>query len=148
MDYNNNQNTPSNGSGYYSTPNPSFRNPGMAMATASLLLGLASFFTMLTVFLPLLCGGLAILFALLSKGYGKKMVSQAKIGLVCGIGGLCITAMMVGSSMAMLLSNPDMMVEIGQQYDTVMEDMYGQPTEDIYGTSFEDMMKEYTDMLR
>ncbi|MGN1179831.1 MAG: hypothetical protein ACI4SD_01365 [Suilimivivens sp.] len=147
MDYNNNQNIPPQGNGYYGGVNPSFRNPGMAMATASLFLGVASFFTMLSVFLPFLFGGLAILFALLSKGYGKKMLTQAKIGLLSGIGGLCVTVVLCVSSMSMLLKDPDLLVEIGQQYDEAIESIYGQSAEEIYGESFEDIMKQYADLL-
>ena len=117
MDFNFQSNDPNR----YNGVDYSCRNPGMAMATASLLLGLASFFTIMTVILPFICGGLAILFALLSKGYGKKLLTQAKIGIICGI---------------------------GQQYDELIEDTYGESTEDIYGTSFEDMMKEYTVLFR
>lgn len=147
MDYNNNQNIPPQGNGYYNGVNPAFRNPGMAMATASLLLGAASFFTLLSVFLPLIFGGLAILFALLSKGYGKKMITQARIGIICGIGGICVTGILLISSMAMLLKNPDMLIDVGKQYDDTMERMYGQSTEELYGESFEDMMKQYADLF-
>jgi hypothetical protein len=127
--------------------NSNLKNPGMAMATASLLLGAASFFTALSVFLPLVLGSLAILFALLSKGYGHKMITQAKIGFFCGIGGICVTAVVFISSAAMLLKNPDMLIEIGQQYDAAMESMYGQSTEEIYGESFEDVMRQYADFF-
>lgn len=147
MDYNNNQNIPPQGNGYYNGVNPAFRNPGMAMATASLLLGAASFFTLLSVFLPLIFGGLAILFALLSKGYGKKMITQARIGIICGIGGICVTGILLISSMTMLLKNPDMLIDVGKQYDDTMERMYGQSTEELYGESFEDMMKQYADLF-
>ena len=81
MDFNFQSNDPNR----YNGVDYSCRNPGMAMATASLLLGLASFFTIMTVILPFICGGLAILFALLSKGYGKKLLTQAKIGIICGV---------------------------------------------------------------
>lgn len=139
MDYNNNQNIP---------PNSAFHNPGLGMAAASLFLGLGSLFTALTVFLPLAFGGFAVLFALLSKGYGKKMLAQAKVGFFCGLGGIGVTFVMLLSSAAMLFSNPDLLVEIGQQYDTVCEDVYGQSSEDMFGFSFEDMMEDYADALR
>lgn len=147
MDFNDNQHIPPEENSYYGSGAPSFRYPGMAMATASLCLGLASFFTSLTVFLPLILGGLAILFALLSKGYGRKMVAQAKIGMVCGIGGLGTAFSLIASSISMLLANPDMLVEIGKQYDTAIEEVYGQSAEEIYGVSFEDMMQEYANLL-
>lgn len=145
MDFNDNQQMPPQENNYYN--NSSFRNPGMAMATASLFLGLASFFMSMTVLFSLILGGLAILFALLSKGYGKKMITQAKIGFICGIGGLGTTFFLIVSSVSMLLANPDMLVEIGRQYDTAIEEVYGQPTEELYGTSFEDMMTEYANLL-
>ena len=144
MDFNFQSNDPNR----YNGVDYSCRNPGMAMATASLLLGLASFFTIMTVILPFICGGLAILFALLAKGYGKKLLTQAKIGIICGIGSLVMTVGILISSIALLLQNPDLLIGIGQQYDELIEDTYGESTEDIYGTSFEDMMKEYTVLFR
>lgn len=148
MDYNNNQNIPPGNDSYYRQPNPSFHNPGLAMAAASMFLGLGAVFTSLTVFLPLAFGGFAVLFALLSKGYGKKMIVQAKIGFICGLAGIGVTIAMLVSSIAMLLSNPDLLVEIGQQYDAVCEDVYGEPAKDMFGFSFEDMMEDYADTLR
>lgn len=128
--------------------NSSFHNPGSGMAAASLFLGLGAVFTMLTVFLPLAFGGFAILFAILSKGYGKKLLVQAKVGIGCALAGIGVTAAMFLSSLIMLLGNPEILVQIGQQYDAVCEDMYGQTSEEMFGYSFEDMMEEYADMLR
>lgn len=133
---------------YYNQSVSKLTNPGLTMAVISLFLGIASIFSMLTVFLPLAFGGLAIVFALLSKGYGKKMAAQAKAGLICGLGGILITAVVFISSFAMLFSNPDLLVTIGQQYDAICEDMYGQPAEDLFGFSFEDVMEDYADVLR
>lgn len=146
MDYNNNQNTSFQGG--YGQPSPSFHNPGLVMASVSLFLGLGAIFTLLTVFLPLAFGGLAVLLALLSKGYGKKMLTQARIGFTCGIGSICATVCILFSSLAFLLSNPDRLVEYGQQYDAMCEDVYGQSSEELFGFSFEDMMEEYAGILR
>lgn len=146
MDYNNNQNTSFQGG--YGQQSPSFHNPGLLLASVSLFLGLGAVFTLLTVFLPLAFGALAVLLALLSKGYGKKMLSQARIGFTCGIGSLCATVCILVSSIAVLLSNPDRLIEYGQQYDTMCEDVYGQSSEELFGFSFEDMMEEYADMIR
>lgn len=117
------------------------------MASASLLLGLAAVFTTMAVFPPLICGSLAILFALLSKGYGKKMITQAKIGFACATGSICLTVVLFFTSFSLLLSNPDILVEIGKQYDATCESMYGQSSEEMFGYSFEDMMTDYADLL-
>lgn len=133
---------------YYNQPVSKLTNPGLTMAVASLFLGVASLFTVLTVFLPLAFGGLAVLLAVLSKGFGKKMAIQAKTGFICGLAGVSATVVIFISSVAMLFSKPDMLVEIGQQYDAVCEDVYGQSSEDLFGFSFEDMMEGYADVLR
>lgn len=145
MDYNDNeQNIYHDGN----KPNAPLHFPGAGMAAASLFLGIGAVFTTLTVFLPLALGGFAILFALLSKGYGKKMVIQAKVGMGCALAGIGATAFMFISSFVTVFSNPDILVEIGQQYDTVCEDMYGQSSEELFGYSFEDILGEYADRLR
>lgn len=143
MDYNNEQNTYN-----HNRPNAPLHFPGAGMAAASLFLGLGAVFTALTVFLPLVLGGFAVLFALLSKGYGKKMVTQAKVGMGCALAGIGLTAAMFVSSLVTVLNHPDILVQIGQQYDAVCEDMYGQSSEEIFGYSFEKMFDEYADVLR
>lgn len=132
----------------YNEYNPSFYNPGQKMALTSLIFGVGSVFTTATVFLPLIFSGLAVIFALLSKGYGKKMLTQAKIGIISGIAGLCITVFMFISSFALLISNPDILTEFGAQYDAACEAVYGQSSEEIFGYSFEEIMDDYADALR
>ena len=128
--------------------NASFHNPGNKMALVSLIFGVGSVFTTATVFLPLFFAGLSVVFALLSKGYGKKMLTQAKVGLISGLVGLAMTIVMFISSFALLISNPEILTEIGAQYDATCEMMYGQSSEEMFGYSFEDMMEEYADMFR
>ena len=125
-----------------------FHTPGLGMASASLLLGLAAVFTTMAVFPPIICGSLAILFALLSKGYGKKMITQAKIGLACAVGSICMTAVMFFASFALILSEPDILIEFGKQYDAACESLYGQTSEEMFGDSYEDIMTDFADLLR
>lgn len=125
-----------------------FHTPGMSMATASLLLGLAAIFTTMTVFLPIVCGCLAILFALLSKGYGKKMITQAKVGLAFGTGSLVLTVILFFASFNLLISNPDILVEVGKQYDATCESLYGQSSEEILGFSYEEVLTDFAESLR
>lgn len=148
MDFNNQSNTSPQGNQPYHGQPQAFHTPGLGMASASLILGLASLFTSLAVFPPLFCGSLAILFALLSKGYCKKMMTQAKIGLACAVGSLCLTVFTFIGSLALLLSDPNLLVEFGKQYDATCEAMYGQSSEELLGYSFEEMMSDYADLLR
>ena len=123
-------------------------SPGLPMATASMFLGLAAMFTTMTVFLPPLLGGLAIVTALLSKGYGRKMILQAKVGMILGIFALTVVAVIVFSILAMMISNPDLLIEIGRQYDAMYQNIYGQSFESLNGISYEDIMRQYADFFR
>ncbi len=126
---------------------PAFQNPGHTMACVSLFLGLAALFSVLTVFVPLISGGLAIVLALLSKGYAKKMSGPARIGCTCAITGICITVFILAYSAITIFTNPNLLIQLGRQYDATYESMYGQSAEDAFGFSFEDMMEDYADAL-
>ena len=67
------------------------------MATMAMVLGLAGIFTMFTIYIPLICGSLAVIFAILSKGYGNKMLTSAKIGIGTAIAGIALIVTILGS---------------------------------------------------
>lgn len=149
MDYNNyNPYTQQNNNAYSDRQRQFIRNPGQALATVSMILGLASIFTVFTVYIPVICGSLAIVLAILSKGYGKKMLGSAKIGIGTGIGGMALVITIVGSLTALLLSSSgDTLIQFGQQMDQQFEEQTGQKLEDILGSSYEDIMKNYANTL-
>lgn len=134
---------------YYSNGQRQYiRNPGQTMAIMSMILGLISIFTVFTVYLPIICGSIAILFAILSKGYGKKLLTTAKVGIGTAIGGAALVIIVTGSLAAMILSlNGDTLVEFGRQMDRQFENQTGQELEDILGQSYEDIMKEYAETM-
>lgn len=150
MDFNNyNPYTQQNNNSNYSNRQRQFiRNPGQALATVSMILGLASIFTVFTVYIPVICGSLAIVLAILSKGYGKKMLGSAKIGIGTSIGGMALVITVIGSLAALLLSSSgDTLIQFGQQMDQQFEEQTGQKLEDILGSSYEDIMKDYSEIL-
>lgn len=65
-----------------------------AMATAAIILGTISLAMCSCLYLSIVCGGMAILFALLSKGGETTMSQSAKIGLILGCVGLAATVVM------------------------------------------------------
>ena len=118
------------------------------MATVSMILGLGSIFTMFTVYLPLILGSLAILFAILSKGYGKKMVAAAKIGIGTAIGGLALVITVAGTAVGIIFSlSKDSMVQFGQAMDQQFEEQTGMSLEDVAGQSYEELMRDYAELL-
>lgn len=147
MDYNNNNNpyTQQNNNYYSSGQGRPVRNPGQTMATMAMVLGLASIFTMFTIYIPLICGSLAVVFAILSKGYGKKMLAAAKIGIGTAIAGIALIVTILGSVSAMLLSlSSEDLVNLGRELDQQFESQTGRELKEVLGTSYEEIMKEYT----
>lgn len=125
--------------------NNGFAPGNNGFAFAALILGVSALFSLFTVYLPLILGSLAILFALLSKGYGKKMVITAKIGFISAITGLSLilSILVVGITSLYLLfatCTDDQLLHYGSQLDQAVEMQLGQSTEEMFGTSYEDMI--------
>ncbi len=123
-------------------------NPGQTMAAISMILGIVSFITVFSVYIPLICGSIAIILALLSKGYGKKLLTTAKIGVGTAIGGFALVITVFGSLMTLFFSSSgDTLVQFGQEMDKQFEQQTGRDLKDVLGSSYEDIMKEYAEML-
>lgn len=150
MDYNHNNNP-------YTQPNHPYdsngqrqfiRNPGRTMAMISLVLGIASIVTIFSIYLPIILGSLAIVLAILSKGYGKQMLATAKAGIATAITGIVLIAAIFGSVISLFLSmTGDELVEFGRQVDRQFEQQTGMDIEDLTGTSYEEIMKNYAEMM-
>ncbi len=139
MDYNN---------GYHYRQQQLSRNPGMTMATISMIFGIGSIFTILTIYLSLILGSLSILFAILSKGYGQKLLAGAKIGIGTAIGSMALVITIMVSVMGLILgSSRETMLDLGRQMDQQIEDQMGISPEDLLGESYEDIMKQYADLM-
>lgn len=127
--------------------NNGFAPGNNGFAFAALILGVSALFSLFTVYLPLILGSLAILFALLSKGYGKKMAATAKIGFISAITGLSLIlslSLSVSPHCTYYLQSltDDQLLHYGSQIDQAIEMQLGQSTEEMFGTSYEDMMEQ------
>lgn len=73
-----------------------------------------------------ICGGLAIVLAILSKGYNTQMEKNAKIGLATGIIGVVLQIFLLGFSIYNIIHVP----EFREQFNSIYEQMYGEPMDD------------------
>ncbi len=139
MDYNN---------GYNYKQQQISRNPGITLATISMIFGIGSIFTIFTVYLSIILGSLSILFAILSKGYGRKLLVSAKIGVGTAIGGIALVFTMIFSVVGLILgSSRESLVDFGKQMDQQFEEQTGVSPEEILGESYEDFMRQYADLM-
>ncbi len=149
MDHNqniNNNNTGSPSYGYQARP--PYAAPGQKLANAAMVLGIISVLStiLMTIYIPMILGTIAIVLALLSKGLQSHMAGQAMTGMVCGIGGLLMNLGILISSLMFIFSHPEILQDAARTYDTQFEIIYGESTEDILGQSLEDWVNETFDL--
>lgn len=73
-----------------------------------------------------ICGGVAIILAILSKGYQNKMEKNAIIGLACG----CIAIVIQISSFVFSIYNIINVPEYRELFNSMYEQMYGEPVDE------------------
>ena len=105
------------------------------MSIASMVLGIVSVAMMCLIYFSPIFAGLSILFAILSRGYEKKMYVFAKVGIITSVCAIIIETVMIASSFALVFSNPDAQKEFWKSYK--------QTGETLYGEDFDDMMKDF-----
>ena len=73
-----------------------------------------------------ICGGVAIILAILSKGYQNKMEKNAIIGLACG----CIAIVIQISTFVFGVYNIINVPEYRELFNSMYEQMYGEPVDE------------------
>lgn len=149
-DYGNGNNNMNYGQGSSGNPPygypypPSYRMPGKSLATAAMVLGIISILStfLMTLYVPMILGSIAIVLAILSKGTKKNMPGQATAGLVCGAGGLVVNVGIFTAAMVFIFTHPEFLQDMARTYDAQIEQIYGESTEEILGQSLEDMINE------
>lgn len=100
---------------------------------ASLVLGIISILTICTVILPLICGGLSILFAILSHRKGEDLNGLALTGVICSSISMAFT---IVTFALVLIQLPHNLKD--EQY---LEQL-NTTSEALYGVTFEEMLEE------
>ncbi len=90
------QNNPYNGYQAYQRMPDTDRSPHFEVL--ALIFGIITVVTCACLYISLISGALAIMFALLSRGGRMSLTSRAQAGLILGIIGLVLTAILYGAS--------------------------------------------------
>lgn len=139
MDYNNQNNY---------RPPQSYPHPGATFATVSMILGVGSVFTLLTVYLPFILGSLSIIFAVLSSGAGQKLLATAKVGIGSAIGSMAMIIALMGTVLGLILgTSRENILQLGQQMDQMIENQMGASPQELIGESYEDIMRSFADAM-
>jgi predicted histidine transporter YuiF (NhaC family) len=100
-----------------------------SMETASLVLGIIAISTCSCFYSSIVCGALAIIFALLSRGGENTMSGKAKIGLGLGIAGLVATILLYAAAYMITYNYYGGLEGLLRAYC----DMYGLDYQEMYG---------------
>lgn len=94
------------------------RNP---MASASIALGIASLLSCPTFYIAFPCGALAIICAILSRGK-FRLSGKGKAGIICGIIGMILSAVITVTAVRTVLTNPLMKARLEQTLQLYLGD--------------------------
>lgn len=96
---------------------------------AALVTGVLAIFTALfgTVYPPFVLASVSITFALLSKGYEKKLSTMALAGFITSLCGIVLNIAVVIASFYLIFNIP----EFKQQFDDMCTELYGQTFDEI-----------------
>ena len=117
-----------NGPEYYSQ----YLDEGYRLAGTAFILGLISLGSMFIfpVFMTCICGPLAIILAVLSKGQNRKMIPKARYGVIFSAVSLVLTALIIAGSVLLavrMMSDPVYRSEL----DQLVQRYYGYSLEEL-----------------
>ncbi|MBO5292067.1 MAG: DUF4190 domain-containing protein [Lachnospiraceae bacterium] len=126
-----NQNLPP----HYSHVQP--QAPSNPLSVASMVLGILALASLCMIYFSPVFAGLSILFALLSKGYEKKMHGYALTGIITSSIALVLEAIIMVAMICFLFltSEPN-------QFSSAFWSTYKETGEQLYGDDFDDMLKD------
>ena len=106
-------------------PKPS----GEGLATAAMVLGVLSVVTAVTftIYPSLILGSIGIVLALLSKGRAPKLVSKAKISIICATAGILFTGSVFVTTIQTVHEHPELLEEALDNF----EKQYGMSYEEL-----------------
>lgn len=114
----------------YQPPAPNKRSAGME--TAAFVLGIVSLATCACIYTSVVCGALAIMFALLSKGGATSMSSRARYALILGLIGLIATIIMYTTTFAYAIHTYGSIENLLKEYCNLT----GMDFNELYGDLF------------
>lgn len=115
-----------------------------SFAIASRTLGIISLLCMIMGFMlvSLICGALAIILAVLSRGSNRSINSPARIGLICGTVGVAVELFVLLVQIYAILFIPQVREQYNMLYQQMYEQLYGKPTEEnpyLFYENYENM---------
>lgn len=113
---------------YNQTHNP--LNPRVVLATTASTIGLVSIALIVSVYLSIILGGIAIVLAILSRGEDGKLLPQAKKAIGFGSVAIVISYVILVNSIISIMTDPELRNSVNKF------------SQSLYGESFDDTFNE------
>lgn len=128
MDYN--QNVSPN---QYQTNSPYHQQeaPKSAFSSVALVFAIGSLLTIMTVYLPLIFGSLAIIFAVLSKGARLKFNMTELLTIALSVFSIVIVIIAMVAAIYILIMNPQYVIDSIEMMAPMLEQIYGVTADEI-----------------
>ena len=128
MDYNQNS-TPNQ----YQTNSPYNHQeaPRSAFSSVALVFAIGSLLTVMTVYLPLIFGSLAIIFAVLSKGARLKCNITELLTIAISLFSITIVIIAMVAAIYILIMNPQYVIDSIEAMAPMLEQIYGVTADEI-----------------
>ncbi|MDE6744693.1 MAG: hypothetical protein K2J95_12505 [Lachnospiraceae bacterium] len=85
----------------------------------SLIFGILTFLTLLSVIFPFFFGSLSIIFAVLSKGSSLKMNSLAKTAVALSLSGIILITALVGGTTYRLMTDEEYRAAVSAEFERI-----------------------------
>lgn len=124
--------------GPYNLPPKKTSPPANAFSIASMVMGILSVLSLCLVYFTPFFAGLAILFAILSKGYEKGMHGFSLAGIISSSIALSVDVLMIAFAFVFVFQTMQHPEQMSPEFWRTYKEM----GEDFYGDSFDDMLKD------
>lgn len=112
-------------------PNPT---PGESMAGSAMILGVVAIMGVCCIYPGMICGALAIIPALLSRGQNKHPVASGKIAMALGTVAIVLTVLTIVINVAYILTNFGSFDAFMESYKATLDELTGGAYSEMYGS--------------
>ncbi|MBQ9990383.1 MAG: hypothetical protein IJP31_05505 [Lachnospiraceae bacterium] len=110
-----------------------------SFSSASRILGILALVSMIfsMIYGAMIFGGLAIILAVLSKGYHNSLKGPALAGMICGCIAVIIETLIIAVSIYAIIFIPEVRQQFNTQYQQIYEQFYGnEPVDNPFDNLF------------
>ena len=107
---------------------------GESMAGSAMILGVVAIMGVCCVYPGMICGALAIILALLSRGQNKRPVASGRIAMALGSVAIAITVVIIVVNVIYILSNFGSFDAFMESYRATLDELTGGAYSEMYGS--------------